>query len=286
MLSPKETLNYLAELKHQPVHALGQNFLIDGNIVRKSLEWAQISEGESVVEVGPGLGTLTEGLLEQGAQVYAVELDPTMADFVESRLEPVFKGKFSLLRGDAVSFPRAGLPKDFSGEFKIVANLPYAISTPWMEAILKGKLPRSMTLLLQKETAERFISDYGSKNFGAISIRLKSAYAVAHTHLVSPKSFFPAPKVDSLLIHLERLETPFLWFDEIYNLVRRLFQLRRKQIRGRIQKNFSSDEQRILIPWFEGLLQQGFPETVRVEEIPLSSWQDLQRFVANCTPLG
>src|SRR2546430_2639366 len=124
-LSPSETRDLLAQLNHQPKRFLGQNFLIDGNIVRKSLELAAGQSGDAVVEVGPGLGTLTDALLATGAEVWAVEKDRTLHAHLTETLAKN-QPRLHLLEGDAMEHPLAGFPG--SRSFKIVANLPYAIS--------------------------------------------------------------------------------------------------------------------------------------------------------------
>src|SRR5204863_3622743 len=109
-LSPTATRDLLAGLGHQPKRFLGQNFLVDGNIVRKSLELAEVQRGDSVVEIGPGLGTLTTALLETGASVWAVEKDRTLHAHLTETLVPRFPKTFHLLEGDAVEHPLAGWP--------------------------------------------------------------------------------------------------------------------------------------------------------------------------------
>src|SRR5476649_3092105 len=108
-LSPSATRDLLAKLGHQPKRFLGQNFLVDGNIVRKSLELAQVTPGDTVVEIGPGLGTLTAALLEAGADVWAVEKDRTLHAHLTETLAPLFPQTFHLTEGDAVELPLAGL---------------------------------------------------------------------------------------------------------------------------------------------------------------------------------
>src|ERR1035437_8056366 len=140
-LSPTATRELLAKLGHQPKRFLGQNFLVDGNIVRKSLELAGIKPGDAVVEIGPGLGTLTSALLEAGAEVWAVEKDRQLHAHLEETLAKQYPA-FHLLEGDAVERPLAGFaPNTSTRPFKVVANLPYAISTPWMDEVLGGPLP-------------------------------------------------------------------------------------------------------------------------------------------------
>ena len=132
-LSPSSTRERLARLGHHPKKVLGQNFLVDANIVRKSVELAQVEANDIVVEVGPGLGTLTGELLERGARVHAVERDAALAGFLRGEFEDaIARGALHLLEGDAMDCPRAGLTDAAAagGGYKIVANLPYAISTP------------------------------------------------------------------------------------------------------------------------------------------------------------
>lgn len=226
-LSPSQTTELLAALGHTPSKKLGQNFLIDSNIVRKSLELARVSAGDTVVEVGPGLGTLTGALLERGAKVYAVELDKKL----HAHLQKFFAGNpdFNLINADAVEFPLAALPED-AGDFKIVANLPYAISTPWLDKILSGRLPKTMSLMLQKEAAMRFCADGGSKDFSPISICLSEAFDVSGKHKVSAACFHPRPSVDSVLLALERKAEPFVFKPRTKEIMRYAFSKRRKQI--------------------------------------------------------
>src|SRR3954469_20917505 len=126
-LSLTHTREVLAKLGHEPKQFLGQNFLVDGNIVRKSLELAEITASDSVVEIGPGLGTLTSALLETGAEVWAVEKDRNLHSHLSDTLVKIHP-RFHLMEGDAVEHPRAEIPADRTHAFKVVANLPYAIA--------------------------------------------------------------------------------------------------------------------------------------------------------------
>ncbi|MBQ7332135.1 MAG: ribosomal RNA small subunit methyltransferase A, partial [Opitutales bacterium] len=205
------TRELLALLSHSPKKWLGQNFLVDGNIVRKSLELAGVRAGDIVVEVGPGLGTLTTTLLQAGAKVFAVERDATLAAHLRERVAPNYPETFDLTEGDAMDFPLAAFPEKMPAgtPFKIVANLPYAISTPWMDAVLEsGNLPETLVLMLQKEAADRFTAAAGTKNYGALSVFLEAAYERAPGHKVPAQCFFPPPKVDSYLLHLRRHAEP------------------------------------------------------------------------------
>jgi 16S rRNA (adenine1518-N6/adenine1519-N6)-dimethyltransferase len=176
-LTPSETSRILDELGHRPKKKLGQNFLVDGNIVRKSIAMANLPAGIPVVEIGPGLGTLTRQLLANNHSVYAVEIDTVLAESLEKEFSPFIESKqFNLHRGDAVKFPVANLPGNIK-EFAVVANLPYAISSPWMESLLNQKrIPIRMVLMLQKEAVgPNDGAKHGSKEYNAFTIFLKCA---------------------------------------------------------------------------------------------------------------
>lgn len=271
-LTPTATRELLARLGHMPKRSLGQNFLIDGNIVRKSLELAQIAPGDTVIEVGPGLGTLTTALLEAGADVWAVEKDTTLAGHLRATLAPPHP-QFHLLVDDAISQPLGGLPPERAagGAFKIVANLPYAISTPWMDAVLGGALPARMVLMLQQEAAQRYATPPGGKQFGAISIFLQAAFDIAPGHRVSASCFYPRPEVGSQLLHLVRKSDPFVFPAATKSLVRTLFQQRRKQIGALLRGRLPDDG----TAWLAKLAGRGFTARSRPEEIPVVAWMEL-----------
>jgi len=268
-LSPSDTRELLTRLGHEPKQFLGQNFLVDGNIVRKSLELAGIAPGDTVVEVGPGLGTLTSALLDAGAEVWAVEKDRNLHAHLADTLVPT-NPRFHLMEGDAVEHPLAGLPPERSHIFKVVANLPYAIATPWIDEVLRGPLPAVLVLMLQQEAAQRYAAQPGTKAFGAISIFLQSAYVIAPGHKVASGCFYPRPDVESYLLNLVRRTEPFVFSPEAKKLIRACFQQRRKQIRALLRGKIP-DEQAAF--WIDQLSAGGLGPQARPEQIPLALWQ-------------
>ena len=269
-LSPSATRELLASLGHMPKRFLGQNFLVDGNIVRKSLELAGIKPGDAVVEIGPGLGTLTSALLEAGAEVWAVEKDRQLHAHLEETLVKQYPA-LHLLEGDAVNQPLAALAPDRRSAFKVVANLPYAISTPWMDEILGGPLPERMVLMLQLEAAQRYIAQPGSKLFGSISIFVQSVFAPDRGHKVAAGCFYPQPDIESYLLNLARRPQPFLFDPLVKRLIRACFQQRRKQI-GSLLRGKLPDEG---AAWLSGLPSVGLDARARPEDIPVAYWQKL-----------
>ena len=269
-LTPSMTLSLLEQIGHKPSQKLGQNFLIDSNIVRKSLELAEIKSGDEVVEVGPGLGTLTGALLAASARVWAVELDKKLFGHIQR----TFEGNPSLdiINADAVDSPLGALPENIS-DFKIVSNLPYAISTPWLDKVLSGRLPLAMSLMLQKEAAMRFAAKKASGDFSPISIFLNSAYAASAIHKVSAACFYPRPKVDSVLLALKLKPDAYIFAPETKELVRKIFSRRRKQIIS-TAKDLQNP---CALEWIESATS--FKPESRSETIDIAEWQRLDTII-------
>lgn len=276
ILSPSQTNDILKQLGHQPNKKLGQNFLIDKNIVKKSLSLANVKPHDVIVEIGPGLGTLSYALLESNTILFAVEKDPGLANYLKENIVPFFPSSFHLINADALDYPLANLSAAYFSQFKIVANLPYAIATPWLDAVLAGPLPTGMTLMLQKEAADRFCALHGSKSFGAISIFLNSAFKKTNSHKVSRHCFYPEPNVDSILLHLEKLENPFIFRSKTKELIRFFFTQRRKQI-GSLIKQLPDDQS--LAKWLDVLTDNKLSHSLRPEDLPIEIWQKLDSLV-------
>jgi 16S rRNA (adenine1518-N6/adenine1519-N6)-dimethyltransferase len=271
-LSPSETTRLLRQLEHRPNKKLGQNFLVDGNLVQKSLRMADLPEGVPVLEIGPGLGTLTEKLLSSGHPVYAVEIDRRLEKHLRQSLVHYLESdQLDLLRADAVKSPLGNLPEQIH-QYAVVANLPYAISSAWLEGVLgSGKLPVRMVMMLQKEAAERMLARPGTKEFNALSIFLQSCYQPSGTHPVPGQCFFPAPSVDSVLLRMDRLPQPIEFSKSARELVRRIFTQRRKQI-GSLIKKEPEPINEVMQGW---LAEEGLCPTLRPEKIEVCQWATL-----------
>jgi 16S rRNA (adenine1518-N6/adenine1519-N6)-dimethyltransferase len=272
-LSLSETRELLGRLAHMPRKWLGQNFLVDGNIVRKSLELGEVQSGDVVVEVGPGLGTLTRTLLGAGSSLYAVEADRTMVYHLETTLKPRYPSTFHLLEGDAVDYPRAALPAPTDGSFKVIANLPYAISTPWMDAICAGAHPSLMVLMLQREAADRLTAELGTGHWSAVTAQVQLAFERVKMHPVPAQSFNPPPKVDSCLLVLRRRADARRFSPRAREVARMLFTQRRKQVGSAAKKLFPA--QADVTRWLENLPAFGVTSLARPETIPAEAWLTL-----------
>ncbi len=276
-LTLTETRKLIADIGLRPKKKLGQNFLVDKNMARRVVELAQVRKGDTVVEIGPGLGAITGPMLAAGATVFAVELDPALHGYLNKTLAANFPRNLRLLSGDAVKEPLADFrwhgSKESVPPFKIVANLPYAISSPWMNAVLGGPLPNAMTLMLQKEAADRFIARTGRKELGFITLQIESAFSLDKRQRVSRSCFYPPPAVDSSLCRFSLRTVPYLFSEPAKDIVRKIFTQRRKQIRG-----ICKSEPR-LQPWLKLLKEANIPHQTRPEAIPLEMWQELDQLL-------
>ena len=276
-LSPSETTALLDKLDHLPKKRLGQNFLIDGNIVDKSIQLADLTPSGNVVEIGPGLGTLTRKLLESGQTVHAVELDQRLADNLENTETEAIKNKQLIItKGDAVKHPLGSLPET-TDQYSIVANLPYAISSAWLESVLNtGRLPIRMVLMMQKEAVERIWANPGTKEYHALSIFISNAYEFTEKHQVSRKCFYPSPAVDSMLIRMDLSENYFLFPKILRVLIRKIFTQRRKQL-GSLAKKEDPVIGQIIFEWLDSINQ---PYSSRPEQISAEQWKRLGELLA------
>lgn len=209
---------------------LGQNFLINSAIVQGIVTAAEIEAGDRVLEIGPGIGTLTQGLAEAGAQVTAVELDKKLPAVLAETLKGYDNVK--IVPGDILKTDI----RELMGQqpFKVAANLPYYITTPILMALLEQKLPiTKIVTMVQKEVAERMIASPGGKDYGALSVAVQYFTAPEIVLEVPPSSFLPPPAVDSVVISCRVLENPSVSVEDekmFFRVVRTSFGQRRKTL--------------------------------------------------------
>lgn len=214
---------------------LGQNFLIDEGIVRGIVEAAEIEPGEKVLEIGPGIGTLTQGVAEAGAEVVAVELDKKLPAILAETLAGYDNVK--IVPGDIL---KVNIPEIMGeGTFKVVANLPYYITTPIIMALLEQHLPiTKLVTMVQKEVALRMVAQPGKKDYGALSVAVQYYTEPKIMLDVPPKSFIPAPEVDSVVICCQvRSKAPVDVIDEkmFFRVVKAAFGQRRKTLNNALK---------------------------------------------------
>lgn len=216
--------------------SLGQNFLIDDKVLDDIVEGANVSKEDFVIEIGPGVGTLTKELLAKAKKVCAVELDSDLIPILQEELGGY--DNFQLIHKDA-------LKADFNeiiGEedsVKVVANLPYYVTTPIIARMLNEDYNfKSLTIMIQKEVAERIDAEPNCKEFGSISVLVQYYCDTKIIRTVPPSSFVPQPKVDSIVIRLDKLDKPRVDTKDkelFFKIVRQSFNMRRKTLRNAVK---------------------------------------------------
>ena len=215
----RQTVSYLSrrfeEVGLNPNKRHGQNFLIDLNLLNLLAKSAQLNSNDVVLEIGTGMGSLTGLFAEQAAQVITVEIDEYLYQMASEELE-VFDN-IQMLKQDALKNKNQFAPEVIAAikhhmqvedgrVFKLAANLPYNVATPIISNLLRSEIvPKTMTVTIQKELADRLVAAPGSKDYGALSIWVQSICDVEIVRIMSPKVFWPRPKVDSAIIHIRAL---------------------------------------------------------------------------------
>jgi len=254
----------------RPKHRLGQNFLHDHNALRILLAAAMVEPGETILEVGPGTGTLTECLLQAGARVVACELDRDMAAIIRDRLGT----RITLVQGDCLADKHhlnpALLAALGSGPFRLVANLPYAAATPLIATLLESHPQcQGIVATIQREVADRLTAQPGTGEIGPLTVMAQLLATVERVALLKPGSFWPPPEVTSAIVHIRpRRPRPDLP-PELTGLVERSYQQRRKQLRNTLGPDFPFPE--------------GFDPSRRPETLAPIEWITLARAVSRHT---
>ena len=267
-MNKKELLKNLEKLNMRPGRGLGQNFLLDNNLLDFIARSAKITPGETVLEVGPGFGALTEKLLACGAELYAVEFDHRVCEFLRANHT---ESNFHLHEGDGCRVDYAEL-LGAETPFRAIANLPYAVSSVLIARFLElENPPKQMIFMLQKEMGERLAAQPGKGSYGALSVRVQQLYDVKILRIVPPEVFYPAPAVDSALVEFKLKENiPTVEQRKILEKVVKLaFLNRRKQLGKVLKQNYTEEAIR------SALEQVGHPWEIRPEKLTVQEFEKL-----------
>lgn len=268
---------------------LGQNFLIDDEVVNRIIEKSDINNNDLVIEIGPGLGTLTKPLLEKAKKVICVELDYKMLSILEDRFK--LYNNFELINDDILKVDLNEIISNAKKEYseikrvKVVANLPYYITTPIIMRLLEENLDiDSITVMIQKEVADRLAEIPGGKNTGAITYAVYYYASVEKICLVPNQSFIPQPEVNSEVIKLEIRREPVIDTNKelLFSIIKSAFMQRRKTLvnalsNNNILKNMSKSEIANIIK------QAGIDEKARGEKLSI---EDYNRIVKKIEEIG
>ena len=260
---------------------LGQNFLINDNVIENIIEASNIEEKDLVIEIGPGLGTLTSKLLERAEKVIAIELDDKMISILKDRFK--LYNNYILLNDDVLKIDLNSLIKENVGDLekiKIVANLPYYITTPIIMKLLEDKLGiYSITVMVQKEVADRITAMPGDKLSGAITYSVNYYAEAKKIVFVDKSSFIPAPEVDSEVIKLDIRNTPVVEVDNeemFFRVIKASFMQRRKTlVNGLVNSGIITDKVRIK-EIFDNI---GIDMNIRGEKLTIEQFAELSNLI-------
>jgi 16S rRNA (adenine1518-N6/adenine1519-N6)-dimethyltransferase len=262
----------LAEYGLVPKKGWGQHFLIDQNILNKVIRTAQVGKEDVVLEVGPGLGEMTLALARQVKKVIAIEIDPKLVEILKKKMKDC--PNVELVKGDILKVDFNQFLNREGQPIKVVANLPYQISTPLLFRFIESKEAFStLTLMLQKEVAERMVAPPGQKEYGPLSIFVQFISNLSIRFLIKPSAFFPPPKVESAVVHMTWKERPMMelrdeeWFKRV---VRACFGYRRKTLINALKHSDLSLPHDIELRMEKiGIDPRRRPETLTIQEFAL-----------------
>ena len=270
LLSPKNIKEIFAKYKAKPSKGLGQNFLIDKNVLQKVIDSADIKPNDVILEVGPGIGTLTQELAKFAEKVIAVEKDKKMIEILAETLKN-YKN-IEIIHGDILKINSTNykLP---TTNYKLVANIPYYLTSPLIRKFLESENPPSeMILMLQKEVAQRICSKPPKMSLLAVSVQFYAEPKIIS--YVSKNCFWPAPKIDSAIIKI----TPYRFRESVktktenfFNIAKAGFSQPRKQLAGNLAKSLKIEKVKIN-SW---LTENKINTTQRAETLSIEDWKNL-----------
>jgi 16S rRNA (adenine1518-N6/adenine1519-N6)-dimethyltransferase len=266
---PSVVKTHLKQLNIRPKRRFSQNFLIDKNITEKIISAAAPANGDLVIEIGPGMGMLTEAILRTGATVLAIEKDPILVSHLKNLSDPLLE----VIEGDFLTFPLQEKIKHKRA--KIIANIPYSLTAPILSKILPlNESISSATLMLQKEVAERCVSIPGQKSYSSLTLFVQFFSEAKILFNVKPTCFYPSPEVHSSVVQFtlqkppSAVPTPFF-----FQITRAAFQKRRKMLRSSLKDLFNAK----IIE--ESLEKAQCSPSARPEELSLSDFLRFAKFL-------
>ena len=275
--NPKYTIEVLQKYNFAFQKRFGQNFLIDTHVLEKIIAASQITKEDFVLEIGPGIGTMTQYLAEYAREVAAVEIDNTLIPILKDTLKDW--DNVTVINDDIlkVDIRKLALEKNGGKPIKVVANLPYYITTPIIMGLFENQVPiDSITIMVQKEVADRMQVGPGTKDYGALSLAVQYYAKPEIVANVPPNCFMPRPKVGSAVIRLERYEKPPVEVSDeklMFRIIRASFNQRRKTLVNGLKNSQELSYSREEIE--EVLNECGIPLNIRGEALTLTEFASL-----------
>jgi len=270
LFSPEEIKNLLSKYKTRPLKGLGQNFLIDKNVLEKIIEAADIKPTDNILEVGPGIGTLTQELAKNAEQVIAIEKDETMVKILKETLKDF--NNIEVINIDILKTENL-----FDKKYKVIANIPYYLTSPLIRKFLEDKNPPvEMVLMLQKEVAERICSKPPNMSLLAVSVQFYADVKIVS--VVSKNCFWPAPKIDSAIIKIIPHEKHNVDADLFFKIVKAGFIQPRKQLVNNLTSLNSLNSVKLTKDKIsEWLLKNNLKPNQRAETLSVEDWINLTK---------
>ena len=277
---PANTMAVLKKYNFSFQKKYGQNFLIDTNILERIISESEITKDDCVLEIGPGIGTMTEYLAESAKRVVAVEIDRSLIPILEDTLSGY--DNVTVINDDILKVDIKKLCDEYndSRPIKVVANLPYYITTPIIMGLFESHVPlKSITIMVQKEVADRMQQKPGSKDYGALSLAVQYYAKPEIVAEVSPNCFIPKPNVSSAVIRLTRYENPPIEVDDehfMFSLIRASFNQRRKTLANGLANGGLGLDRETVNSMLE---KMGLSLTVRGEALTLEQFAKLSNLL-------
>mgnify|MGYP002268858490 FL=1 len=274
---PKYTIEVLQKYNFAFQKRFGQNFLIDTHVLDKIIDSAQITKDDFVLEIGPGIGTMTQYLCERAREVVAVEIDKNLIPILSDTLKNY--SNVTVINEDILKLDICKLAeeKNQGKPIKVVANLPYYITTPIIMGLFESHVPiDSITIMVQKEVAERMQEGPGSKEYGALSLAVQYYAKPEIVANVPPNCFMPRPNVGSAVIRLTRHEKPPVEVEDeklMFRIIRASFNQRRKTLANGLNNSPEIHLPKEVIQ--ESIVSLGVPENIRGEALSLEQFAEL-----------
>lgn len=279
--SGKNTAEIIQKYQFNFQKKFGQNFLIDSNILNKIVQSAEVTKEDCVLEIGPGIGTMTQYLAEAAREVVAVEIDKNLIPILKDTLSAY--NNVTVINEDILKVDLNQIVQDKNGgrPIKVVANLPYYITTPIIMGLFENHVPlKSITIMVQKEVADRMQVGPGTKDYGALSLAVQYYAKPEIITRVPASCFMPRPNVDSTVIRLEQYEEPPVSVKDekyLFAVIRASFNQRRKTLANGLTNAGNLGVNRQLVE--EALTQMGLSATARGEALTLSQFAELSNYL-------
>lgn len=277
---PSNTIEILKKYNFSFQKKFGQNFLIDTHVLEKIIEESEITEEDCVLEIGPGIGTMTQYLAENARKVVAVEIDKALIPILSDTLSAY--DNVVVINDDILKVDIEGICKEYNEgkPIKVVANLPYYITTPIIMGLFESHVPlKSITIMVQKEVADRMQEGPGSKEYGALSLAVQYFARPEIVANVPPNCFMPRPNVGSAVIKLTRYEDPPVEVDDekyMFSLIRASFNQRRKTLANGLSGGGLGLTREMVT---DALKEMDLSETIRGEALSLEHFARLSNIL-------